>query len=310
MTPEEVKYQEELKASGVDLPELNADDIKTKADADAKAKDDADEKAMTDEQAKADADDKVKEDANGDGDDIKDKKRSIYTDYKEKKEDLKKEKEARETAERERDEFKTKLEALESAGANKNEIRKAQDDIDAFAEANKLDPEALKTMRDLFLKDFKAPQSLSEEDRKTLEDAKSFVATNRKTVEKQEFEEEFASTLPTLKELFPKATAEEFVNIKKEVDKIAHSKDWNDKTLDYVIFKNKDSLTKLVSPKKRGMEGKNSIEDNVDTPSDFNINVDFSKMTAAEITKWEADYAKLTKSDGLMEDSSGRKIFI
>jgi len=308
MTPEELKYQEELKAGGVELPELNADELKAKEEADAKAKADADAKAQADKE-KADADAKAAAEAGEEGDDNKGKKRSIYDDLKDKKQDLKAEREARLVAETERDTFAKELETLKAAGGNKKDIEKAEESIEAFAEANKLDPEALKTMRDLFLKDFKAPQSLSDEDRKTLEEAKTFSSENRKIAEKHQFDTEFQATVPAIKELFPQATAEEVAEVGKKLESLAHSKEWHDKELDYIVFKNKELLSKLISPKTRGMESKGN-KDTQDAPANFDPNADYSKMTMKEREVWEEGYRKMTKNEGLAEDSQGRKILI
>lgn len=232
-------------------------------------------------------------------------KRSIYEEYKDKKSELRTEKEARAQAERERDELKTKLEAIEQA-KTPEEKKEATDELEAFAKEIDANPEKLRQMRDLFLKDLKPGSDISKED---IEGFKKFQKEHSQAIEKQKFEEEFTSVTPMLKELMPGASEEEMKVVKDKIDQLSHNKDFFDKELDYVIFKNKDELTKLVSPKKRGIEGKGK-KDVTEETFTFDPNADYSKMTLKEREQWEENYAKLSKHEGLSTDSQGRKILI
>jgi hypothetical protein len=232
-------------------------------------------------------------------------KRSIYDDYKDKKLEAKTEKERADQAERERDELKTKLEAIEQA-KTPEEKEDAKDDLEAFAEEINADPEKLKEMRSLFLKDIKPGSDISKED---IEEFKAFKKEHSQVIEKQKFDEELASVAPMLKELLPNASDEEMVAVKAKIDQLSHTKDYFDKELDYVIFKEKDTLSKLVSPKKRGLEAKGK-KDVTEANFTFDPNADYSKMSFKERELHEAEYAKLTKADGLSTDANGRKILI
>lgn len=232
-------------------------------------------------------------------------KRSIYDDYKDKKLEAKSEKERADQAERERDELKEKLAALENA-ETPEEKQDAKDDLEAFANEINADPEALKRMRTLFLKDLKPGSEISKED---IEEFKAFKKEHSQVIEKQKFDEELASVAPMLKELLPNASDEEMVAVKAKIDQLSHTKAYFDKDLDYVIFKEKDTLSKLVSPKKRGIEGKSKKDITEDTFT-FNPEADYSKMSFKERELHEAAYAKLTKADGLSTDANGRKILI
>lgn len=288
----EEEYKKELLANGVEVPEIKVEP--TKEPEKEPAKEPTKEPEKTPEEPKEPVNKEPEEP----------KKRSIYDEYKDKKSELKEEKEARLQAEKERDELK---EALAKAGTPE-EKKEALDDLEAFAKSSNLDPEGLRKMREIFLKDVK-PTGLSDEDRKILEEAKSFSNQNKEVVEKQQFEKEFNAITPTLKEFFPTATQEELDTVKIELDKIAHSEGWNDKSLDYIAFKHKDVLKDFVSPKKRGLESKGNKQ--VDqTPTDFDPTADISKMTEAEFTAWNAHYQNLMKSDGLVTDSQGRKLLI
>lgn len=236
------------------------------------------------------------------------RKRSIYDEYKDKKQELKSERELREEAERERDELKQKLEAVNTADTPA-EKKEAQDDLDAFATEINADPTALKRMRELFLKDIK-PSSDNEEIKQQLDEFKRWKEDNQQAIEKQAFEDEFKSVQPTLKELFPDVKSEELDEIKQELDTISHSKEWHDKPLDYIAFKHKEKLSALVSPKKRGLESNTKKDFPVKNNIDFDPNADVSKLTPAQQEEWMSQYQKLGKEEGLSEDSMGRKIIV
>lgn len=233
-------------------------------------------------------------------------KRSIYEEYKEKKAELKSEREQREQVERERDELRAKLEAVSHADT-REERQTASDDLEAFAQEIGADAQAIRKMRDLFLKDVKpsTDPALAEK----LEKFEAWQQENSKTLEKARFQEEFTSVTPTLKELIPNVSDEEMKLIQAKVDELAHTKEYHDKDLDYVIFKNKETLSKLVSPKKRGMESKER-KDVVEESFDFDPNADYSKMTMKEREIWEEGYKKYTSGEGIVKDTQGRSLLI
>ncbi len=305
---DEEEYKKKLADAGVDIPEVKADEGETpeqKAEAEAKAKEEVDAKAKAEADAKA----KTDADANADADkelDPTQKKRSIYDDYKEKKEEAQNEKQLREKAEQERDEFKTKLEALEKA-KTPDEKKEALDEFDEFAKEIEADPAALKKMRDLFLKGIAIPDELKQ----GLAKFQAWEKEQAQHSAKAQFETEYTSTLPALKTFFPKANDAEMQAIKTELDKISHSKGWNDKDLEYIAFKHKESLSTLVSPKKRGMESVDRKDDVVVTDGDFDPNADYSKMSPAQKAVWEKQYNEIMKkSDGLIESANGKKMMI
>jgi hypothetical protein len=312
MTEEEKKYQEEMRAAGVELPEFNNDGSadKAKAEAEAKAKEEADEKARAEKEA---ADAKAKAEA-GDDDTPpppprSEKKRSIYDDLKDKKDDLKNERELRQKAEQERDRLMAEREALLNGdGTLKNKVE-VKDDLKAYAEEYGLDPEAIAKMQDLFLKGVKP--SIDPELQKNLNRFMEWEKDNSSNIEKAQFEKEYKSTLPTINKLFPNAKPEELESMKAKLEEIAHSKGWEDKELDYIVFKHEDVLSKLTSPKKRGLETKGNNDGGEEIPTDFNPNADYSKMSPKQREVWETEYNKLTsRSEGLSTDSQGRKIII
>ena len=232
--------------------------------------------------------------------------RMLSDKYKEVKTDLKSERELRETAERERDELKAKLDAVSNADTPQ-EKKEASDDLEAFANEINADPATLRKMQSLFLKDVKA--TTDEGLAIDLQEFKQWKSENSQVIEKSRFEAEFQSVTPTLKELLPTASAEELQLVKEKVDEISHTKEFHDKDLDYVVFKNKDELSKLVSPKKRGMEQKER-KDVQDEVFDFNPDADYSKMSMKERELWEEGYKKFTSGEGIVLDAKGKKLLI
>lgn len=233
-------------------------------------------------------------------------KRSIYEEYKDKKSELKSEREAREQVERERDELKSKLDAISNAGTPQ-ERQDAEDEMEAFAQEIGADANALRKMQALFLKNSNATPD--EGLAKDLQEFKKWKSENSQVIEKSRFDAEFQSVTPMLKELLPNVSDEEMTIIKDRVDELSHTKEFHDKELDYVLFKNKDDLAKLVSPKKRGMEQKGR-RDVQEESFDFNPDADYSKMSMKERELWEEGYKKFTAGEGIVKDSNGKRLLI
>lgn len=307
---EDKKLAEEYAKEGVDLPELSDQPEEEPKSEDKEAP--KEEEKSKDEEPQEDPKKIEKSDEEEPEDEPlqepkEQRKRSIYDEYKDKKKELKSEQQLREEAERERDELKQKLEALNSADTPA-EKQEATDDLEAFAKEINADPQALRRMKELFLKDAK-PQDNSELAEK-LEGFEKWQKENQAAIEAQAFEKEFEENTPAIKQLFPKISDSELKEIKKELDVLSHTKDMHDKPLDYIAFKHKEKLSALVSPKKRGLE-KSGKQDAPETKNfDFDPNADLDKMSPAAQEAWEKEYRALGNSEGLTEDSQGRKIMI
>jgi AcrR family transcriptional regulator len=234
------------------------------------------------------------------------RKRSIYDEYKDKKSELKSATERLEQTERERDEFRAKYEALAQA-KTPEEHRDAQDELEAFAAKIEAKPEVLREMRELFLKGLtpNTDPDLSEK----LKHFEEWQAQNAQTVEKQMFEQEFQQTVPALKELLPNASDEEMQAVKGKLDELSHTAEYHDKPLDYIAWKNKATLSALISPHKRGVETKGRV-DISDVTFEFDPNADYSKMSLAQREKWEAEYKKMTSPSELTTDGDGRRVML
>lgn len=297
---EEEQYKKELEDAGVKIPETEAAPEKAPEKELEKPAKDA---PAADEPAKA-----LKEEEKAPLQTEEPKpprKRSIYDDYKDKKKDLAFEKERADALERDNAELTQKLEAFSKA-ETPEEKKDAADELEAFAQEIKADPETMRRMRDLFLKDVKP--ATDESLKKDIEEFKQWKAANSSQLEKAAFETEFQASTPKLKELFPNASPEEMNEIKAKLDVLSHTKDWHDKSLPYIAFEHKEQFSSLISPKKRGMEGNNRKHDSEAGSSEFDPEADYTKMSAKERDEWEAEYNKAMKSEGLMTGANGKKI--
>jgi len=295
MTAEEDKYKADLEAEGVEVEEEKTEVVE-ETPVEEKPKEEPKE---TEEKPKEEPKEVLP-------DPIETKKRSIYDNYKEKKSELKSERELRENFETENTELKAKLEALQNADT-KEEKKEALDDIDELAKEINADPAYLRKLKTIFLKDVKPAND--ESLKKDLADFKDWKTKNQEVIEKQLFEDEFSTVLPQIKSDFPKISDEEMKSVKQSLDKLSHSKEYHDKSLDYVVFKEKENITALISPKKKGMETKER-KDIVSDDFDFDPNVDITTLSAGDQEKWEKHYRKSLETEELVNDSSKGKMIM
>lgn len=302
---DEKEYKEHLESEGIELEEEETPQETEETPEETEEETPEETEDDSEEQPEGESEDDSEESESTLQKPKEKKKRSIYDEYKDKKSQLREEQELREKAEAEKAELEAKLEALKNADTTR-EQETVSSDIDEFAKEIGADPVAIRKMKELFLKDVKPSD---ESIKKDLEDFRAWKADNQKALEKQAFEEEFADVLPQIKKDFPNASDSEIKAIKTEVDKLSHTRDFHDKDLDYVVFKNRDTLSALVSPKKKGMETKERKDISTDS-FEFDPNADVSKLSPKEQEQWMDAYHKATSSDSLAEDSEGRKILL
>jgi hypothetical protein len=210
------------------------------------------------------------------------KKRSVYDDLK----DTRKERnEARAAAEAE----KARADAAEAEAARlkgdtppapKPEEKKPDtpaDDLSAFAEENGLDAKGLNRLIEIITK--RIPQAqLSEEEKADLASVREWRASN----ERQQEDQEVLSQATTVKAELGIADDAELQNVMKEIVRLAHTERFHDKEVGYIVWANKDALSKLVSPKKPsfesgGQQGEAAAEEEVDFSS--------GKVTPAQVER-------------------------
>jgi hypothetical protein len=297
MSDIDAETRKEYTEAGVDLPELAAE---PEAPA-----------AATPTEPEAPAEPEVEAPATPEGDappePTEPRKRSIYDDLKDKKSELKTEKQLREQAERERDELQTKLDAATHA-ATPEERKEAKDEIDEFIASHKdWDKAAISDLISLARKGFKAeiPETVAAD----LKEFQQWKTENSKAIEEAQFAREFEAAVPSLKEMFPSASDEELKAVRAEIEKLAFTKEYHDKDIDYIAFKNRSKLEPLISPRKPGMERRGRVDSQA-VEFEFDPNADYSKMSPAEREKWEANYDKATSSESLLEGADGKKILL
>jgi hypothetical protein len=230
--------------------------------AEEKSATEAAEKAKADEAAKAEADAKAQADADADAKakaeaDAKDptKKRSIYDDYKDRKREAKEaselaasEKARADAAEARATELQALLEKKDDA-KTPEERKEAKDDLEAFAENEGLKPDALKDLVGIIEKRLPKPEGGV----LTPEEAAEW-RTERARAKAAAEDQAILSEGSKVKEQLAISDDTELQTVMKEVVRLAHTKEFHDKEVDYIVWKNKDALSKLVSPKKPSFE--------------------------------------------------------
>jgi hypothetical protein len=208
------------------------------------------------------------------------KKRSIYDDYKDKKAEAKAATERAAQAETRVAELEALLETRKDADTPA-EKAKAADDIDAFAKEQGLDPAALDKLIGIVQK--RIPGSTLPDDiEKDLADWRAFRAQQQQVAEDQAI----LATAPSIKQDLGIHDDAELQAVMKEIVRLAHTKEFHDKEVDYIVWKNKETLSKLVSPKKPSFETGGQRGDGA---GEGEPNFSSGKVTPGEAEKAVAD---------------------
>lgn len=120
--------------------------------------------------------------------------------------------------------------------------------------------------------------TMSEDDRKILEEAQEIKAEK---LFLQEFDD---VATPQIKDLFPNASPSKMAEAKEELQKLACTNQYLDKSLDYIVFKEKETFSKIFAPDRVGPEGGRSSSGKnkqVFSASDF----EGGKTNFSELTK-------------------------
>lgn len=203
------------------------------------------------------------------------KKRSIYDDLKDKKQEAKDAKARAEAAEAKAAELQALLDTKADATTPK-EKADADDDIAAFAEAEGVTPESLdKLTKFIIAKLPKAPESMTPDELAAWRDQR---AKDQQAAE----DREVLDQSPSVKKQLDIQDEAEVKSVMDEIVRLAHTDAYHDKEVDYIVWKNRDALSKLVSPKKPSFEtgGQNGENDEV-------AEVDFStgKVTPEQVSR-------------------------
>ena len=200
------------------------------------------------------------------------KKRSIYDELKDERA---KRKEAEDEVERLKNGGKPAEEPAKPAAPSDPE--KPADELEAYAQENDLDAKELGRLADILAK--RIPRAdLSDEDKAALSDLKSWRAQQARSAE----DTEVRATAPTVQKELGITDATELGKVMDEVVRLSHTPEFHDKEVDYIVWKNKDALSKLVSPKKPSFE---SGGQNGDAPPEPEPDFSTGKVTPEQAAK-------------------------
>jgi hypothetical protein len=127
------------------------------------------------------------------------------------------------------------------------------DPLEAFAKEEGLDPDQLKRLTDIIAKRIPASQ-LSAEEKETLEGLKAFKAKADADEQRRTEDAAIQAEAPNVKKTLEIQDDGELAAVMAEVTRLAHTPQFADKEVDYIVFRNREALAKLVSPKKPSFE--------------------------------------------------------
>jgi hypothetical protein len=178
------------------------------------------------------------------------------------------EREARTAAEARAAELEALLGAKDTATTPK-EKSEAKDAIDEWAEKQGLDGTAVRELTDIIKGALPKPEGSV----LTKEEANEWRADRARakaTAEDQAVLTEAPAVRKQLEEFGVKVHDEaEFQAVMAEIVKLSHTKDFHDKPVDYIVYRNRDVLGKMISPKKKSFEAGGQHQDSAGTEPDF-----------------------------------------
>jgi hypothetical protein len=127
------------------------------------------------------------------------------------------------------------------------------DELEAFAKEKGYDAAELARLTELIAKRIPSGQ-LSEADRQELETLKGWKASKDAEEQRAAEDREVLATAPTVKTQLEIHDDAELDTVMKEIVRLSHTAEFHDKEVDYIVWKKKDALAKLVSPKKPSFE--------------------------------------------------------
>jgi hypothetical protein len=276
-TPEMVSDQIKEEAKGQPSPENPAPEQKPKE------KPAEDNKPATDPKPEEKQEEKPEEKPDAP---LQTKPRTIYDDYKDKKKEVKEkdsEIDVLKTQLSEKDRLIADLTEKAKLAETPAEKQEVEDEISQIAEKIGADPEGIKVLTEFLSKKLVKPVGveISPED---LEAIKNFRESKNQQESKAQFTKEWNVFEPSLKAEFPSVSNEELEVIREVVDKLAHSPKYADKEVDYIYFKEKANLSKLISPKRPSYEGSNSDKTTPDGDTEVELSSKSTPMDAMKAT--------------------------
>lgn len=191
------------------------------------------------------------------------KKRSIYDDLKDEKKQRREAQHELETAHARIAELEGLLTAKADATTPK-EKADAEDDIAAFYERLKkeegLTPDGIADLTKIIEKRIAKSDGLSEEDRALLAEVKAEKAARARAAE----DAETRKAAPFVKKELGIQDEAELEKVMDEVIRLSHTEEFHDKEPEYILWKNREKLSKMVSPKKPSFESGDTRQESED----------------------------------------------
>lgn len=274
----------EVPAPAAEEPASKEEAPKPEAAKDEKPAPAKEEGEKSDEDTKAPEDKKPEDEKPKDPEPQLPKKRSIYKDLKDKKHELK-------DTRTELDQVKGRNAELEDLLAKKDDAATPKEksevaaDIATYAEKYGLDAEGLSELTAVILKSVPTPDYIL-----TPEEAAEWRAGRAQSHRDAE-DQQILSLAPSVKTQLAIHDDAELQNVMKEVVRLAHTPEFHDKEVEYIIWKSKDALSKLVSPKKPsfeqgGQRGEAAAAEEID-------------FSSGKVTPEQAGRSIVRRSDGL-----------
>jgi len=179
--------------------------------------------------------------------------------------------------------YKKRISELEAITASKEGAPSSEAKVKAYAEKYGVTEEAVRDLVGLMAADKEkeaSPSSFTPEQQAQLEEARQIKA-------QKAFDDEFTtSAVPELKKHFPNATPEQLAAAKEEIAKLACTKPFLDKSLDFVIYKSQEALAAHFKEDRKGPEGQRGAINGAPhyAPSDFKDGkTSFSELASLSI---------------------------
>lgn len=192
------------------------------------------------------------------------------------------------------------IKGLMSSSEKKDATNTVDDAIKQLATKRNLDAEGLgeivALVQSKILKDLESKgvlnKDLPKEVQEKLKVLDQIQKTENEKAEVAHFDKEWDSVLPSLQKQFPNATASMIAEAKAELFKIARTKLFHDKEIDYVVFKSQDKLSALlkVAKGKKGGEGDSKqIKEDSDkeSSSEEDIDLDPENINPEKMKKYQ-----------------------
>lgn len=147
-------------------------------------------------------------------------------------------------------------EEFSKAKPNETKTENLEDEIKALATELEFDEAKVRRIVEVSRKGI---ETLSAEDKALLAEYKTDKVARQAEAEEKEqdaiFTQEWNQTLPSIKSQYPNATEAQIIAAKDKLDELAHSEKYHMTDMDYVLFKEKEAIGKILfSPKQATFE--------------------------------------------------------